>query len=635
MEGVKGFLDGMRVVRADTCQVGWFARYFDSGDETMSTCRAVSRASARARGAAAVIWLLLALPSTGSGQSLPDVPPLPREERLLQRADLTATLHVSAADIVAGERPDLSLVLTNRSRERLRVADASVNFTTSVRAYDASGEVLPRMSTIIDRVVLPRSVATLPVLNPGESRAFSVSSDVNVPGPLPVGEYVFRVTYVNRAGSPHVYDVYEPGAEDVWEGDLTASVTVRVRPLDAASERRLIQEVREGSPTAAAAAIRALGLSRAEAAVDPIVERFERDYNMWRVVFESLGYIATPHAARALAAAYGRIPTETPLRMIIASARSSRDVHGLARGAGCDALVLSALTWPSQATASTLRDSCPKVAELLRAEVASQETGRTLTRPEAERQQWAAAMLKPLESPEPPPAPTEYPRDRLPPPPVAERLLEYVAAIVGFPGGHSEDVAVELSGIARFGTHDTFTALRAALSTASDETAYVIAEALRALTFEDEWLPLVDRAEELRRWDRWWQQHGRETREVWARDAIGRRPEISMSASAVNGASRAAEYLMALDRKQYEQVLVTHRSWRVRVTAAVFLAAGDPPYAAALLLRELENRYWSACANAGDQLAHLTGSWFPFKCHSAQERRAAAAHWTRLALALR
>jgi hypothetical protein len=103
----------------------------------------------------------------------------------------------------------------------------------------------------------------------------------------------------------------------------------------------------------------------------------------------------------------------------------------------------------------------------------------------------------------------------------------------------------------------------------------------------------------------------------------------------VTGASRAAEYLLVLDRQRYERELVTHPSWRVRVTAAVTLAANDRQYAAALLLREFENRYLSACFNAGNQLASLTGTWFPYECDRPQERRAAAAYWTRMALALR
>jgi hypothetical protein len=85
-----------------------------------------------------------------------------------------------------------------------------------------------------------------------------------------------------------------------------------------------------------------------------------------------------------------------------------------------------------------------------------------------------------------------YPTDRFPAPPAAERLPEYVAANVGDYGPHTETLLVEWRGIARFGTHETFTQLRTALSTADDEAAYVIGEALRALTFEDEVLSAVD-----------------------------------------------------------------------------------------------------------------------------------------------
>jgi hypothetical protein len=144
--------------------------------------------------------------------------------------------------------------------------------------------------------------------------------------------------------------------------------------------------------------------------------------------------------------------------------------------------------------------------------------------------------------------------------------------------------------------------------------------------------PHPGRAEELRRWDRWWRQHQRQSREQWARGAIAKRPALSTSTDEVTGASRAAEYLVLLNRPRYERALITHPSWRVRIRAAATLAANDAPYAAALLLREFENRYWTACFNAGHQLASLTGIWFPFECSRQEERRAAAAYWTRVVL---
>jgi hypothetical protein len=604
--------------------------------------RVFQLASARELRVVAVLGLqLLSPPSPSVAQTLPEVPPLQGQERLLERNDLAATLLVRRAELTAGERPQLTLVLTNRAQTQLRVPNAAVNLTTSIRAFDSNGNAIPpRLSATIDRWVFPTSVHKLPALAAGRSMEFPLGGDWGMPDALPVGDYVFRATYVNRAGMPELYDVRERGAEEVWEGELTASVAIRVRPVDPASEQGLIEQVRDGDRTIAVAAMGILGLSRAAVAVDAIVDRFERDYSTFPTVLASLGYIGTPHAARALAAAHRRMPQEIRFRYRLFG-MDSGDVRRLLQGAGCDALALGPLILPTRESAEDLRRACRDATDLVRTEVRSREQGQALTGAEAERQKWAVDMLKWLESPPPPPSPTVWPEDKFPPPPVAERLPEYAAAIIGFPGGHSESVKVEMSGIARFGTHDTFRQLRAALSTAGEVSAYVIGEALVALTFDDDVVtpadraPHPDRSEELRRWDRWWQQHQRQSREQWAREAIAKRPALSTIADEVTGASRAAEYLLVLNRPRYERALITHPSWRVRIRTAVTLAANDPRYAAALLLREFENRYLTACFNASSQLASLTETWFPFDCSRQQERRAAAAHWTRMALELR
>ena len=577
-----------------------------------------------------VVWVhLVARPYPTFAQSLPEVPPLPRQERLLERSDLTATLRVSNVEITAGEVPQITLVLTNQSRKRLRILNAEVDLNVFIQAFDSDGkQVQPRSNAIIDRYTFPTRVRNLPVLSAGRSTESVLSQSLNAPGALPVGEYVYRVTYVNRA----TYDVYERGADEVWEGELTANVAIRVRPVDSAYEQRLIEQVRGGRRADAEAAMRILGLSRVTAAIDVIVDRLNREPSAFPVVLESLGYIQSPSATRAVAAARGSMPMEirgnaSSITMQVMLAQ--RDILELVRAAGCEGRALGSLIIASQESAERLRSACREVTDLVRADVLSGQPAQTLTRDEADRRQWALSMLKWLELPAPPPAPTDYPHGRFPPPPSADHLAEYVAAIIGFPGGHTEQVKVELSGIARFGTHDTFRQLRTALNHADGEAGYAINEALRALAFEDEVHGPDDRAEELRRWDGWWRQNGRRSRERWARQAITRRPSTDEE---MNGASRAAEYLLVLDRARYERVLVNHTSYVVRSTAAVVLAPNDSQYAAALLLRELENRYVGACFDAGNQLALLTGSWFPFSCNSSTERRAAAAHWTQLAL---
>jgi len=582
-----------------------------------------------------LVSLQIVGPSLLRAQSLPAVPPLPQQERLVERTDLSATVRASNVEITAGETPQLILVLTNNSTKRLRLPNAVIDLNASIQVFDSDGrEVQPRSNAILEWRMFPTSVRTLPVLAAGRSTESALSLGLNAPLALPVGEYVYRVTYVSRAGWPAIYDVYERGADEVWEGELTASVTIRVRPVDAASEQRLREQVRTGSRTDAEAAMRILGLSRATGAIDTIVERLDREHSTFPVALESLGYMQAPSAARAVAAARGRMPMEMQNSASFVSIQvmwAQRDIFELVRAAGCEGLTLGSLIVASPQSAEHLRSVCRNVADLVRAEALSQQPAQTLTREEADRRQWAVSMLKWLETPLPP-APAVQPHDRFPAAPTAERLPEYVAAVIGFPGGHTERVKVEVSGIARFGTHDTFRQLRKALTTAGDESSYAINEALQALAFEDEVHGPSDRAEELRRWDRWWQQHGGQSRERWALEAIAKRPAVSGDVYEVSGASRAAEYLLVLNRGRYERQLVTHPSWRVRVTAAITLAQKEPQYAAALLLREFENRYLSACFNAGDQLASLTGSWFPFECSRPEERRAAAAHWTGLAL---
>jgi hypothetical protein len=564
-------------------------------------------------------------------QTLPEVPPIPAEERLLERNDLIATLKAEKTDLTAGEFPALTLVLTNNGRRPLRVTLSDLS--TLVRAFDADGEEIQVQletgspwSAIGESSPPAPLVRTLPVLPSGRSGEISLNR-WRVPNGLPVGDYVVRVTYVNRLWSPRT--VQDRDAGQMWEGDLTATIAVHVhRPADPAWAQRLIEQVRDGDVASAEVAMRVLGLGRVPTAVDAIVERFERDYSTLPVAVESLAYIGTPHAARALGSAYARVPIEALRRGTVSSGWSPIQERRLIRGTGCDALALDMLVGPSQISAQEVRLACRDAADRLRAELQSRPPGQALTAAENRRREWARSMLDWLAALPPLATPTAYPTERFGPPPIAERLPAYVAAIIGLPGENSEYMKVELGGIARFGTPDTFTQLRTALATASDERASYIPEALLALTFDDE-KAFEDSAQQGPRWDRWWREHGRQSREQWALEALARPSAIPLphAVSTTDGAPRAAEYLITLDRGRYERALVTHPSWRVRVATAVTLAPNDPRYAAALLLRELENRYLGACEYAGSELASLTGTWFPFKCDRTDERKAAAAYW--------
>jgi hypothetical protein len=277
-----------------------------------------------------VSLLLAALPTLGHGQSLPNVPSLPQQERFLERSD-PATLRTAQAEITAGETPQLTLVLTNQGTRDLRAPEATLDHNVFLSAFDTDGNQLrPDISSTVDFWLFPTTVRKLPRVKPGQSREFSLNGGLNPPTLLPAGTYEFRVRYSGGAGSPDLYDVYERGAEDVWEGALAARITVRVRPVDASREQELIEQIRIGDSTSAQSAIRVLGLSRAHAAIGAIVERLSRDESTLPGVLEALGYMATPDAARALANAWAALPRQVQERTWIID-RAAADVTRLVR----------------------------------------------------------------------------------------------------------------------------------------------------------------------------------------------------------------------------------------------------------------------------------------------------------------
>jgi len=201
-------------------------------------------------------------------------------------------------------------------------------------------------------------------------------------------------------------------------------------------------------------------------------------------------------------------------------------------------------------------------------------------------------------------------------------LPRFVEAVVT---GASYVREAGVEGVARFGTRETFVALRAALTTAPANPDH-LRTALQRLTFMPIWGP-----RELAEWDAWFARQTSRTREDWAQDALDRSATGRAGANSYFTA-RALEYLAGaglLSDRRIEQALSV-RDWFVRAAIADALVKRRPARAAAVYLGELDNRSLAACYNAAGKLAELAHEQVNVDCTTTADRQQAVARWRRL-----
>ena len=164
----------------------------------------------------------------------------------------------------------MSIVLENTGTRRIRIAGQAD--VTKVVSIATGREVRPYC--IIDLALMPTSIRTFRALTPGQRHEFDFWLPCGGVPHLP-GTYEIHATFSNHAGWPHVYDVYERGADEVWEGTVTMPpVTVTMLPPVISSRSTASNAQRElpGSEISAVSTLPATVLPRLEIEGRPRVQ---------------------------------------------------------------------------------------------------------------------------------------------------------------------------------------------------------------------------------------------------------------------------------------------------------------------------------------------------------------------------
>ena len=564
------------------------------------------------------------------------VPPIPELEQFHPRKDLVAALRISSNRVRVDETPEIALVLTNVGRSTLLVAPGGLEtLNARLRFFQADGdEVLNDISVSDRRVVSRTSVNKLMALRRGTSHVVTLRPQTpNQSMGLATGNYRVEVTYRNYADSPGLYDVYEKGATRAWEGELKASASISVVGLDRATEQRLIDQIRAARQFDQAfdQAVSLLGLSRTTVAVDTLFDALDRHWpSRWAIV-TALVQIGGQAVVERLgvssesAAPDGRISLLQP-----STHRAMFKLVAQAEGCSGLRLLLFARDRGSSEYDETLRridKGCPELDATLR----SWSQVQYAATPAGFRAKLASTMLNDLRIIRG--GGTTYDHSWMdyipePPPPIERsRLGDYIKAVVTERG--TEDYSTAVQGIAVFGEAETYTPLRESLERADEVGRSYIVEALKALTFRNDERLSASQEATNRYWDDWWKRHGRRSRADWAREILARHelPSQGIAWSEASDAGRAATYLITSGVMRPDaRELSTHRSWHVRVAAA--LAHTDKVQAGRLLLRELENRQLGACAIAGEKLRDMFRRPYRFDCGDPAERAQALRDWS-------
>ena len=164
----------------------------------------------------------------------------------------------------------MSIVLENTGTRRIRIAGQAD--VTKVVSIATGREVRPYC--IIDLALMPTSIRTFRALTPGQRHEVDFWLPCGGVPHLP-GTYEIHATFSNHAGWPHVYDVYERGADEVWEGTVTMPpVTVTMLPPVISSRSTASNAQRElpGSEISAVSTLPATVLPRLEIEGRPRVQ---------------------------------------------------------------------------------------------------------------------------------------------------------------------------------------------------------------------------------------------------------------------------------------------------------------------------------------------------------------------------
>ena len=168
-----------------------------------------------------------------------------------------------------------------------------------------------------------------------------------------------------------MYDVYEPGAADVWEGRIeTPAVRYTVLSPDDARLRELILTI--SGPGNADAEIRAVGLARASRAADALVRRFQWDHRSRLAVVAALEAIGNADANTRLLEWFESASPQVRYQITSLNSFVSEAISTLVQTAsGCAGAEMWA--WgPYEARAAALRSlvmRCPQFAANHRAAI--------------------------------------------------------------------------------------------------------------------------------------------------------------------------------------------------------------------------------------------------------------------------
>jgi hypothetical protein len=161
----------------------------------------------------ALAWMSVALVAQNT------VTPLPPQEQFAARTGLKATLRLSSSAFGVGQILTMWVTLENTGPRPLRIPGAYG--TARLFAAETGRELYVSRCGITNSTTgPPLRIGAMPSLAPRRTREFEFAPWCHIRMELPPGHYQIQAAIWNYAGFPSLYDVYERGADEVWEGTL-------------------------------------------------------------------------------------------------------------------------------------------------------------------------------------------------------------------------------------------------------------------------------------------------------------------------------------------------------------------------------------------------------------------------------